>query len=480
MAAGREVFHWSGKNSERARNLAAHELYRHIRGLEKQGHDVHLVGHSHGGSVIWHMLKQATLHREPLRRLRSWTTVGTPFLQHKSRSPWNPINVAGMLVGCVLLIPLTRAVMGLLGLVWAAIMGQRPRVLADHYAESGVLGFYERPFHGIMQRCGVAVESCEEGIMLGSFDPMGTETFASYLFGSWEGFVFLAALLIHILVIPLLVVWSVAPTIESYRIRVESRLEAKAYQRFGSRWLGLWSRDDEAINGLRATLDLNLKLVGKMMPRQRVFISDTPRFLSQPLYWIAAPIYNRWIHPIVDRVVRDIVIRNAQGNDRPTAMLIQVTATPMAQAHDRFAALPPGVTEKILQYADSRARNLGPSLRRWLGQPLAESSLQRLGGDLTGHELVHTSYFEHPEIAYLICCNAALGTVNCDLPQGRVSLSEELIQWFQQTKHELNQDCDPDPIRKDAKIPRNVSNSGLPDQSGPIETGAVSSYRRAA
>jgi hypothetical protein len=44
--------------------------------------------------------------------------------------------------------------------------------------------------------------------------------------------------------------------------------------RYAPRWLGIWSRDDEAINGLRATLSLSVSFVSKLVPRERVLLSD--------------------------------------------------------------------------------------------------------------------------------------------------------------------------------------------------------------
>src|SRR5262245_12980871 len=72
-----EPFKWSGANSERDRRRAGLRLLSRLRRLEREGRSYHLVGHSHGGSVIWHMLWQSMGN---LNRLKSWTTVGTPFL----------------------------------------------------------------------------------------------------------------------------------------------------------------------------------------------------------------------------------------------------------------------------------------------------------------------------------------------------------------------------------------------------------------
>ena len=130
-----KLFHWSGANSQAERLKAANRLLALLLELESQGRRYHLVGHSHGGSVIWEALITAELMRSnktvysavrphlrrhgllpPLRQsvsrnyrgrrkalkdssvaskhysrlgtapelagLRSWVTVGTPFFQY--------------------------------------------------------------------------------------------------------------------------------------------------------------------------------------------------------------------------------------------------------------------------------------------------------------------------------------------------------------------------------------------------------------
>jgi hypothetical protein len=93
-----EVFSWSGDNSERDRRAGGTKLFEHLQTLEELGVRYHLVGHSHGGSVIWHCLLESVKRRLQFHRsfwlrrkqldkrillkgLRSFTTIGTPFLQ---------------------------------------------------------------------------------------------------------------------------------------------------------------------------------------------------------------------------------------------------------------------------------------------------------------------------------------------------------------------------------------------------------------
>src|SRR5437762_6280790 len=73
------AFHWSGLNSEQERANAAASLAKVISKLEADRQPYHLIGHSHGGSVIWQMLREKTRAAAELPYLRSWSTLGTPF-----------------------------------------------------------------------------------------------------------------------------------------------------------------------------------------------------------------------------------------------------------------------------------------------------------------------------------------------------------------------------------------------------------------
>jgi hypothetical protein len=75
----------SGCNSERERRAAGRALLRRLDELDELGRPYHLIGHSHGGSVIWHTLRESVARGRPLKGLCTWTTVGTPFLHFRPR-----------------------------------------------------------------------------------------------------------------------------------------------------------------------------------------------------------------------------------------------------------------------------------------------------------------------------------------------------------------------------------------------------------
>jgi len=73
-----EPFHWGhGPNSELARRAAGQELFKRLRQFEEFGENYLLIGHSHGGSVIYHALIEAAGKQHELPHLKQWITIGS-------------------------------------------------------------------------------------------------------------------------------------------------------------------------------------------------------------------------------------------------------------------------------------------------------------------------------------------------------------------------------------------------------------------
>lgn len=90
LVSDRTVFRWADdSNTESARHRAASQLLKYLQDFESRCVPYYLVGHSHGGSVIWEALKKSlSSGYNPLSRgagelthLLSWTTIGTPFIR---------------------------------------------------------------------------------------------------------------------------------------------------------------------------------------------------------------------------------------------------------------------------------------------------------------------------------------------------------------------------------------------------------------
>lgn len=130
-ATDQRVFHWSGENSETVRREAGKRLYSELKSVNDEienkrrekctcsdktscqceGEKFHIVGHSHGGNVVWEALdiaaKEHKANREKKQRenrnesdvalphLGRWVSVATPYLRFQW--DWRPF-VASLLI----------------------------------------------------------------------------------------------------------------------------------------------------------------------------------------------------------------------------------------------------------------------------------------------------------------------------------------------------------------------------------------------
>ena len=254
----RDVFRWSGRNLERDRRQAGRELLEErLRIYERDKVPYHLVGHSHGGSVIWTALCQAALEakpgEDPLPHLRSWTTVGTPFFSYGVQR-WELFYI----------LPLAGS-----GFVLLSVLGMLS-LAVRHSAVLAERGLWQT----VMEVGGLAALAI---MLLGVF---------------WVAFTRIVSF--------------TRACLSSARDQAAARRAAKA---FGNRWLGLWSREDEAINGLRSSLHLgDLRRDGRSV-----------RIL---------PLRVPLIGPLGDRIFFNWLKSIVQGNDQPGRRLIAVSWAP--------------------------------------------------------------------------------------------------------------------------------------------------------
>ncbi|MDG2380432.1 MAG: hypothetical protein P8N76_02055 [Pirellulaceae bacterium] len=427
-----QVFHWSGENSERARIKAGQDLLKLFRQFEEEGIGYHVIGHSHGGSVIWHALRSAELQNYWLPRLHSWATVGTPFLQHQTRSSWSLINAINIVLALVLLKPAYTTFRRLVQYSIAAITGGDIEMLTDASNDSAIVQIIRAPSLKILELLGVPVNLTGDKMQVGSFDPSSGDSFVNHLFMTTEGITILIVAVIYIYVLVNLAFMFLNPVLESLRMRSEKRLEQRCSQRFGKRWLGIWSPDDEAINGLTATLRLSMSFVSRMGPRERVLFSDVLLLISQPYYWLISPIFNRFIRPLLDDFIRSYIAKTAQGNNRPAAEVVGVSQVPLYRsAESTFPSMPAWMNARIVDSSNRYTVHLAPKLRRLLSSTCILTGLDAFGHELSGRELVHTSYFEHSEVQDLLAMHIAWSIDNFSHAVKINTTDERLIAWYQ-------------------------------------------------
>ncbi|MCI5048414.1 MAG: hypothetical protein MRY59_13010 [Aquisalinus sp.] len=96
-------FHWGvGPNSELKRRDAGNDLRRTMLELEKEEEPYAVIGHSHGGSVLNHALFSVYAKNLSLPKMKSWVTVGTPFIR-TVRDGWffsrfNTVGKMGLII----------------------------------------------------------------------------------------------------------------------------------------------------------------------------------------------------------------------------------------------------------------------------------------------------------------------------------------------------------------------------------------------
>ena len=267
---------------------------------------------------------------------------------------------------------------------------------------------------------------------IGSFDPSSGDSYVNHLFMTTEGITILVVALIYVYVLVNLAFLFLNPVLESLRLRAEKRLEKNCSNRFGERWLGIWSPDDEAINGLKATLSLSVSFVSRMAPRERILFSDVLSLVSRPYYWVLSPIFNRFVRPALDGFIRTYIAKTAQGNNRPAAEVVGVSPVPLSTQQDlEFPAIPAWMNDRIVNSANRYTVDLAPKLRRLLSSTCIMTGLDSFGHELSGRELVHTSYFDHAEVQNLLAMHIAWASD--DIPHlMKVSRDDErLVNWYQ-------------------------------------------------
>ncbi|MFK0017777.1 hypothetical protein [Streptomyces sp. NPDC090798] len=488
------LFQWSGANAQIARLSASNELLARLIHLERSGRKYHLVGHSHGGSIIWEALVTSQLVRKskhvspslldklrrrgivspephvPLRSkvpevyfkvppyeeiqkeiclngLLSWTTLGTPFLQfHHKRRFLDRRRLAAEAST-----PSASTVLGALLMGFFALMA---------------IGFVSV---GLVSRFDHSMRRLPVWLMVVSF----------CLF---------------------MVLWRLG-TGSSIADALEARAKAarEAMSAFHGRWLGLWAPDDEAIGLLKDLSkhseghyealctgspapssgrdsasralwyrltkvtskkgnqndlqgDLKSSAVDPDLLRRLEYsepyaaisvLTGSPLnfrfawigaiffpFLS-PAIWIA----NKLLVPRALRWFRGYLARQAQGNNVPGAFLAYCSTSPLPVS-GMPAGLPQDVADELQRSIIQTWGVTAPSARSILVRALMDGALPRepMGGGGSDF-LVHTAYVSNSRIIRLIGAHISLSRAGGG--DGHLSHEDDEHDWVIRTKEAI-------------------------------------------
>lgn len=430
-------FHWNGANKECDRQVAAATLLERFVQLENENTAYHVVTHSHGGTVIWAALTLACERRIELPGLRSWTTVGAPFVQFQR-------TLRSKIVSCSIL-----PILLLIALV---------------------IAFLNPDFQSW------ATEKAE-------------------FFGPW-GPAVLAAGVAILLVLSGLIFWLRL----AFLRRKRDRFQREAAERFGPLWLGLRSQDDEAINALKTALKTRKLMfrwrVSKETPPSHPWVSQIPgladhRKNKQPAprsdrqillegfgaiglflgiiaiaFFLPAScrqqlldsvpgamgplvalvlgalavalrkFYNHAAAPLMDKTVHGWLCGFTHGNDtRAFAASTVSSAPPVGKSAPDCPPLPEEIDRRLVKNANESFVEALSSARRLLlfqatiGSPDLAKAADETEFGLDSGDLVHTSYFEDPDILSLVLTHV-LSNSAAGLPEP--AAWSPWIAWFQQ------------------------------------------------
>jgi hypothetical protein len=116
-----------------------------------------------------------------------------------------------------------------------------------------------------------------------------------------------------------------------------------------------------------------------------------------------------------------------------------VSPAPIEQvALKRLPPIPSELNREIVQDANRYASDLAPKLRKLLAEASFVSGLETFGHALSGRELVHTSYFDHPEILDLLAMHVAWSRGNREALAA--DTKAHLAIWFQRFKSQLGRE----------------------------------------
>jgi hypothetical protein len=398
------LFHWSGANTEWEREKAAERILEQLLQFEAADQPYHLIGHSHGGSAIWSALKGAVRRKQPLAHLRSWATVGTPFM-HFGPMPW-----------------------------WRMFSAPAFAVLLAVVTWLAAMLVVMIPFTYLIVR---AEELVGNSPLLLILLPL--------------------AILLFIVVFPNiraashLIQARFAAVREARSARKEDRESRAAMRLYGARWLGIWSTADEAINGLKQTTNLHVQLLSDFAPfvdvpylrpksnQQRAIFED----MAKPSRFdIVLRVVNFGIRRF-NRSVSGYLAAFLQGNNRPGTVVKTVTVSPLCETDALLPALLPSIDDALVAGANEAAVASLPKIRSVFGQAFFAGQ----GGisELNPHvrealsenlkELVHTSYFAHRDVQRLLCLHIAQH--NGDDVELALDPDDPVYEWYRNFQESL-------------------------------------------
>lgn len=449
----RAHFVWSGANSESARMRAARMLLERMDYYNEEKIPFHLIGHSHGGSVLWQALVMSVSRKgeNPLPFLKTATTVGTPFLHFgpdfTGLMGLFPLVLLGVLLPMVVAwfgdywnqsfhsngrgwqVCFSLLAVYLMGLLWICLALKllwtwyRKTLVTKTRDPEKEVWRWRATDDVVSTSLALGVATCAALIVYWLLWPNVSKTVFS---GPWVSSVLAEMWLCSAFAILIAYVsWTVSPIVEWFRqLRLAQQTQA-AWKVFETRIQCFAFTDrDEAIGLLSAsssgltgqllprmsppgTSDIGPRGIALLRPESEYSRQGIAGWISGNLLlplmivkeWVIVPVYNELFVRMFEDFLYAQMVRKAVGLNTPGKCIVDVTDHPMKcldQSGECAARFPIEAREPILKYVHDRLVSAIDRIREKLfGTTVYGLDLGQIGaGSGLDESLVHTSYFD--------------------------------------------------------------------------------------
>ena len=428
-------FQWKdGPNSEEMRRQASRHLFAEVRKLEKSGTPYHLIGHSHGGSVIYNMLLHSVKKKTRLEHLQQWCTVGTPFLDYtKNRFMFQRLRGFGLTVFSSGLVSLLLGIVLLGTFVVLYLTGETNLDgLANVAMMLTVLGAVTLFALRINERRGNSwfLDSQKQtahdwysGNWLGLWHREDEAISALFNVQKVSGNIIPSTFLqpfVAIVQIVIVMAFGILFLLEVYGVFEDFGMLDTTFD------LALGSAELDGVGSLKAIGGLLLALV---------VVVSVITFVLKILAWAVGAA----LAPMINKVIWVSVRERAWGDDLLKEDVRSIAAHP-PEFGRRFSPLPERIATPLKAHSDGHAISTLNKVRLILGMasdgPKAPDLKTELNEALKWKELIHTSYFDVPEFIDLLALGMARGGLGASR-EGATPTTEasaEMQAWLDQER----------------------------------------------
>jgi hypothetical protein len=161
-------------------------------------------------------------------------------------------------------------------------------------------------------------------------------------------------------------------------------------------------------------------------------------FLGCVLVWL----WNQLTLPALDQLAHGWLANRSFGNDTPSFQVDAVsTCPPVADATGECPHLPDAINAELIRNANRHISGLIPSVRRvllyqaTLKAPTLMENASLAGLELSGQELIHTSYFDNSDVLEIIRAHIL---TQSSMPVSWEDTDPDKLQWIREFKREMS------------------------------------------